>query len=109
MAYPRARRGLLLEAPRDPAPIATLQIAVARQCPKREIRGIAMVAEIEHTREAHRRVPLLPPAQALARRLHEIVDAARHRGVVNLAHGHEGEDRPRGLRGRACLHLGAPL
>ena len=93
--------------PGVPAP----QVAIARQRPEREKGAVAVIAQIEHAGEAHRRIGFLVPEPVRLLRLHEEADAARHRGMIDFAGRHQPEQRPGGLR-RACSrrlrHAAAP-
>src|SRR6202035_5548454 len=77
--------------------IATLEIAVARQRPEREEFRIAVVAQIKHARETRGGVAWLVPKTVGALLRGEIGDAARHRRMIDVAGGHQAEQRPGGL------------
>src|SRR5580704_1933877 len=89
-----------LHPPRHRPRIAALQIPVARQRPEREEFRVAVVAQIEHARKTRAGIVLFVPETVAALRGGEIFYAARHRRMIDLARGHEAEQRPRRLRGR---------
>ena len=76
-----------------------LQVAVARQRPQREELRIAVVAQVEHPREAAAGVVLLGPDPSGVLAALQPGDAPRHRRMVGLAGRHQAEQRPGGLRG----------
>src|SRR4051794_19646697 len=97
------RRGS--NAVQDGGGVALLERAEARQRPHGEELPVAVVAQIEHAREADRRVVLLVPFAGLALGRREIVHAACYRCAVDLAGRHQREQRPGGLRRRRDLVL----
>ena len=76
------------------AGIAALEIAVARHRPQREKLRIAVVAQIEHARKTGRGIARLVPEAVGALRVGEILEAARDRGMIDFAGGHQAEQRP---------------
>ena len=85
------------------------QVAVTRQRPEREEFPVAVIAQIEHPRETGRGVARLVPEAVGGLRLQQITHAARHRRMVDLAGGHQTEQRPGGLRGGARGRLMAAI
>ncbi len=88
---------------RRPGGVALHEVAVARQRQQREEQAVAVVAQVEHAREADGGVGLLVPFAVAPLRAAQVVDALRHRRVVHLARRHQAQQRPGGLRRRALL------
>src|ERR1700722_10064764 len=81
----------------DPARIADLEIAIARQRPEREEFRIAVIVQIEHARKAAAGVVRLAPEAIGFLRDLEIIDPARHGRMIDLPRRHQAQDRPGGL------------
>src|SRR3546814_2788423 len=64
----------------------------------REVGAVAVVLQIENPREAVAGPVVLGPARALSRLLLQEGDTAAHSVAVDLAGGHQAEQRPGGLR-----------
>src|SRR5580698_2542203 len=84
-------------SPRHRAGVGTLEIAVARQRPQREEFRVTVIAQIENAREPGGGVARLLPKTVGALVAGEIFDAARDRRMIDLARGHQSEQRPGGL------------
>src|SRR5262249_6030944 len=92
-----------------PARIGIFEVAIARERPQREEFGVAVITQIEHAREARRRVARLVPEAVVALCARQIVDPALDRGMVDLPCRHEAEQRPGRLRRRARRSLVAAV
>src|SRR3954467_1679252 len=86
---------------RDRPAVAALEVAVAGKRPEWEELRVAVIAQIEHAREARRGVMRFLPEAVRALRARQIGDAARHGWMVDRTGRHQAEQRPGGLRGRA--------
>src|SRR5262249_36495896 len=86
-----------------------LEVAVARERPQREEFRVAVIAQVEHAREARRRVVRLAPEAVVALRAGQIVDPALDRGMVDLPRRHQAEHGPSRLRRRARRSLVAAV
>src|SRR3546814_1844321 len=75
----------------------------------REVGAVAVVLQIENPREAVAGPVVLGPARALSRLLLQEGDTAAHSVAVDLAGGHQAEQRPGGLRGGRGLGFAAPF
>src|SRR6266705_3614924 len=93
------------QAEADGRGVAGLEVAIARHCPDREEFRIAVIAKVKNAGEPNGREARLVPQAVSPLRLRQVVDAARHRGMIDLAGGHQAEHGPGGLRGgaRRCL------
>src|SRR5262249_9076551 len=91
------------------ARIGVLEVAVARERPQREEFRVAVITQVEHAREARRRVARLVPETVVALRACQIVDPALDRGMVDLSCRHQAEQRPSGLRRRTWCPLIAAI
>src|SRR5205814_15438 len=76
---------------------------------EREVVPVEVVAEVEVAREARAGEEALAPRALRALRAHEVVDAALHGRARDPVRGHEAEERPRRLRGRALALPGERL
>src|SRR5690349_9845892 len=81
----------------NPPRIAASEIAVARQGPEREEFRIAVIVEIEHARKTAAGVMRLAPQPVTLLRGFQIIDAACHRRMIDLACRHQAQQRPGGL------------
>src|SRR5437763_11423611 len=87
------------QAEADGRGVAGLEVAIARHGPDREEFRIAMIAKVKNAGEPHGREARLVPQAVSSLRPRQVVDAARHRGMIDLASGHQAEHCPGGLRG----------
>src|SRR5215475_663716 len=85
------------QAEADGGCVAGLEVAVARHGPDREEFRIAMVAKIKDAGESDGGETRLVPQAISPLRPRQVIDAARHRGMIDLAGGHQAEQGPGSL------------
>src|ERR1700691_517986 len=73
------------------------EIAVAGECPQREVLGVAVILEEEDAREPGRVEPRIAPYAVGLLPPQQVLDTTPHRRRVDLAAVHETEECPRRL------------
>src|SRR5580704_272963 len=88
-AGPRCAARRRRPRPRSMAAPGTHEVAVRGECPRREVRAVAVVLQIEDTRKARSGEARIAPQSVIALGALQVLDPATHAVRAHLAGGHE--------------------